>query len=121
MNLTFTGLNLEVTAALREYVSTKLARINRHAENILSTTVNFSTVEKGQHKVDVSVHVAGRNFYADAVEDDMYAAIDILMDKLDRMLVKHKEINTDHRANASGRETVALQQAAQQQAAQQVE
>ena len=67
MNLTVTGLNLDVTEALREYVSTKLARISRHADNIISTTVILSTVEKGQHKVEADVHLAGKDFHVETV------------------------------------------------------
>lgn len=107
MNLTVTGLNLDVTEALREYIGNKLARINRHADNIISTTVTLSTVEKGQHKVEADVHLAGKDLHVETIEDDMYAAIDILMDKLDRMVLKHKEKNTDHRSSPSGRESVA--------------
>ena len=107
MNLTVTGLNLDVTEALREYVSTKLARISRHADNIISTTVTLSTVEKGQHKVEADVHLAGKDLHVETVEVDMYAAIDVLMDKLDRMVLKHKEKNTEYRTTPSGRETIA--------------
>lgn len=110
MNLTVTGLNLDVTEALREYISTKLARINRHSDSIISTTVTLCTVEKSKHKVEADVHLAGKDLHVETVEDDMYAAIDVLMDKLDRMVLKYKEKSTDHRATPSGRETVTQQQ-----------
>ncbi|AUZ05491.1 MULTISPECIES: ribosome hibernation-promoting factor, HPF/YfiA family [Vitreoscilla] len=109
MNLTVTGLNLDVTEALREYISTKLARINRHSDSIISTTVTLCTVEKSKHKVEADVHLAGKDLHVETIEDDMYAAIDVLMDKLDRMVLKYKEKSTDHRATPSGRETVTQQ------------
>ncbi len=97
MNLQITGLNIDITPAIKEYIETKLARINRHVDNIISTTVTLS-VEKEQQKAEVDLHVAGKNLHVESVENDLYAAIDTLMDKLDRMVLKHKEKATNHRA-----------------------
>ena len=90
MNLKITGLHLDITDAIRARVTEKLQRINRHSDNILSATVTLS-VDKLEHKAAAQVHLAGKDIYAETVENDMYAAIDILMDKFDRALIKHKE------------------------------
>lgn len=105
MNLKITGINIDITAALRDHIEKKLERILRHADGVISTTVTLS-VEKLQQKAEVDVHLAGKNLHVETVESDMYAAIDILMDKLDRMILKHKEKQSDHRTTPSGRESV---------------
>lgn len=90
MNLTITGHHLEVTPAIRAYVEDKLKRVTRHFDNVIDVTVVLA-VEKLKHKAEVNVHVAGKDIYVEAIEADMYAAIDFLADKLDRQVVKHKE------------------------------
>lgn len=106
MNLKITGINIDVTAAMREHIEKKLERINRHAE-VISIAVTL-TVEKLNHKAEASVHLAGSNLHVETVESDMYAAVDVLMDKLDRMVLKHKEKHSAHHANSSGRESAAM-------------
>jgi putative sigma-54 modulation protein len=101
MNLTITGHHLDVTPALRGYVEEKLKRITRHFDNVIDVTVILA-VEKLKHKAEVSVHVAGRDIYVEAIEDDMYAAVDALVDKLDRQVVKHKEKAGGHYREAGG-------------------
>jgi len=77
MNLKITGLNFDVTEAIKNYVSDKLARINRHADNIISVTITLS-VEKVNQKAEADVHLAGKDLHVEAIEQDMYAAIDVL-------------------------------------------
>ncbi|MDO5639120.1 MAG: ribosome-associated translation inhibitor RaiA [Neisseria sp.] len=89
MNLKITGLNFDVTEAIKNHVSSKLERISRHADNVISVTVTLS-VEKMNNKAEVDVHLAGKDLHVEAVESDMYAAVDVLMDKLDRAILKHK-------------------------------
>ena len=96
MNLKITGLNFDVTEAIKNYVSDKLARINRHADNIISVTITLS-VEKVNQKAEADAHLAGKDLHVEAIEQDMYAAIDVLMDKLDRAVLKHKEKSGDVR------------------------
>ena len=95
MNLKITGLNFDVTEAIKNYVSDKLARINRHADNIISITLS---VEKVNQKAEADAHLAGKDLHVEAIEQDMYAAIDVLMDKLDRAVLKHKEKSGDVRS-----------------------
>lgn len=96
MNLTLTGHQLDVTPAIRAYVTGKLERITRHFDHVIDVGVVLS-VDKLRHKAEANVHVRGRDLHAEAVEEDMYAAIDVLVDKLDRMVLKHKEMRNDHR------------------------
>jgi putative sigma-54 modulation protein len=97
MQLSVTGHHVEVTQALREYVGTKLAKLERHFDHMTDIHC-ILTVEKLVHKAEATVHMGGGTIHADSTEDDMYAAIDMLVDKLDRQVKKHKEKLTDHHA-----------------------
>jgi putative sigma-54 modulation protein len=97
MQLDITGHHVEVTDPLKDYVINKLEKIERHFD--LVTDVHcILTVEKLRHKAEATVRVNGARIYADATEEDMYAAIDGLADKLERRVRKHKEKLVDHRA-----------------------
>jgi putative sigma-54 modulation protein len=90
MNLNLSGRHLDITPAIRSYVIEKLGRVTRHFDHVIDLTVVLS-VDKLQQKVEASAHVAGRDIHVEAIDADMYAAIDALADKLDRQVVKHKE------------------------------
>lgn len=90
MQITVSGHHVDVTPALRDYVTTKLSKLQNHFDNITKTAVTL-TVEKLVQKAEASVHVAGADLFAECESEDMYAAIDSLADKLDRQLIKHKE------------------------------
>lgn len=90
MQINVSGHHVEVTSALRDYVSSKFSRLERHFDQITNTNVTL-TVEKLIQKAEANVHVAGADLFATSESDDMYAAIDTLTDKLDRQLIKHKE------------------------------
>jgi putative sigma-54 modulation protein len=90
MNLHLTGHQLPITPAIREYVSGKLQKITHHFDHVIDVNVIMS-VEKLQQKIEATVHVRGRDIFCEASADDMYAAIDGLVDKLDRTILKHKE------------------------------
>jgi putative sigma-54 modulation protein len=104
MQLNVTGHHIEVTAALRGYLEKKLDRIARHFDQVIDVHCVL-TVEKLRQKAEATLHVSGNAIHADATDQDMYAAIDLLMDKLDRCVKKHKEKLTDHHA-AEARRTV---------------
>jgi putative sigma-54 modulation protein len=95
MNLQLTGRHLEITDALRDYTTAKLGRITRHFDHVLDARVTLS-VEKLSRKAEVTLHVPGRDFFCISEDPDMYAAIDALVDKLDRMVVEHKEKQVNH-------------------------
>lgn len=90
MQIKISGHHVEVTPALHDYASEKVERVVRHFDNITSVQVILS-VDKLQQKADATIQLAGGEIFADAVHEDMYAAIDALGDKLDRQLKKHKE------------------------------
>ena len=96
MNLHLTGHHLQITPAIRDSVSSKLSRITHHFDHVIDVNVIFS-VEKLRQKVEASVHVRGRDIFCESSDPDMYAAIDSLIDKLDRTIIKQKEKNLDHR------------------------
>lgn len=97
MQLSLTGHHVDISNALRDKVAEKFRRLERHFGNVTGAHVILS-VEKLRHKAEATVNVSGGQLFADAVHEDMYAAIDILVDKLDRQVKKHKEKLTDHRA-----------------------
>ncbi|HRE15146.1 MAG TPA: ribosome-associated translation inhibitor RaiA [Usitatibacteraceae bacterium] len=90
MNLQLTGRHVDITPAIRDYVVSKLERINRHFENVIDVNV-IMTVEKLDQKIEANVHLSGKDIHVQCHDADMYAAIDGLVDKLDRQIIKHKE------------------------------
>ena len=98
MQLSVTGHHIDITPALREFVQSKLGRIERHIDNVTDIHC-ILTVEKLVHKAEANVQLAGTTIHADSTADDMYAAIDALVDKLDRQVKKFKEKHGDHHAN----------------------
>ena len=94
------GQQMDVTAALREYVETRLARLERHFDQPFDIRVLLS-VDKPHHCAEATVTVRGQTLHADAKAQDMYAAIDLLVDKLDRLLMKLKEKRVDHHRGES--------------------
>lgn len=90
MQLNISGHHLDITDPIKDYVTTKLSKLERHHDGITSTNVILS-VEKLIQKAEATVHVSGGEFFADSEHEDLYAAIDMLTDKLDRQLIKHKE------------------------------
>lgn len=98
MHLELSGHHLEITPALRSYVTRKFERLHRHFEGVLDIHC-ILTVEKLRHIAEATVIVRGSKIHADATEGDMYAAIDALADRLDRLVKKHKEKSGDHHAD----------------------
>ena len=96
MNLHLTGHHLEITPAIRDYVSSKLQRITHHFDHVIDVNVVL-TVEKLQRRIEASVHVRGRDIFCESADANMYAAIDGLVDKLDRTIIKHKEKSLERR------------------------
>jgi putative sigma-54 modulation protein len=111
MNLTISGHHLDVTPALREYVQSKLERVTRHFDQVVDINV-LLTVEKlkekeRRQKAEVTLHAKGKDIFVEQSHEDLYAAIDQLMDKLDRQVCRHKDKLQDHH-----HETVKRQEAA---------
>ncbi len=97
MNLNLTGHHIDITPSIREYVISKFSRIDRHFDQVIDVNV-IMTVEKLKQKIEANVHLRGKDIFAECTDQaDMYAAIDVLIDKLDRQILKHKEINFEKR------------------------
>lgn len=95
MNINLTGHHVDITEPLRDYVNSKFDRLERHFDHVTDVHVVLG-VEKLRHKAEATMHISGGTLFADSIEEDMYAAIDGLVDKLDRQVKKHKEKVTDH-------------------------
>lgn len=96
MNLNLTGHHLEITPAIRDYVTAKLERVNRHFDHVIDVSVVLS-VEKLRQKAEANVHLSGKNIFIESEDADLYAAIDSLVDKLDRQILRHKERFSERR------------------------
>ncbi len=95
MQINLTGHHIDLTDSLRNFVDSKFERLERHFEHITNIHVILS-VEKDRQKAEATINVNRGQLFAEAQHEDMYAAIDSLLDKLDRQLKKHKEKLTDH-------------------------
>jgi len=100
MNLTISGHHLEVTPALRSYVTGKLDRITRHFDQVVDVKVLLSIENQkekdGRQKAECNIHVKGNDMFAESAHEDLYAAVDELVDKLDRQVVRHKDRLQNH-------------------------
>jgi len=107
MHIETHGHQIEITPALREYVETKLERLRRHFERPCEVRVQLG-IDKPQHLAEATVTLAGKTLHTDAAGVDMYAAIDLLADKLDRLLLKHKQklTSTHRRTDATLRDLI---------------
>lgn len=95
MNLNISGHHVEVSAPMRDYVLTKLKRLERHFDHLISAEVILS-VEKINQRAEATIHASGADLHAEATQEDMYAAIDLMADKLDQQTRRHKEKLRDH-------------------------
>jgi putative sigma-54 modulation protein len=96
MNLNVSGHHLAVTPAIRSYVESKLERVARHFDHVIDAHV-ILTVDKLRQKAEVTLHVRGKDLHCECEEDDLYAAIDLLADKLDRQVLRYKDKRYDKR------------------------
>jgi len=97
MNLTISSHQLDVTEALKNYAQTKMQRLVGASDKVIDVHVILS-VEKHEQFAEATIHLRGKTLFAKAGGLDVYAAIDGLVDKLDRQLVRHKERTTEHRS-----------------------
>lgn len=96
MQINLTGHHVDITPAIREFVDEKFERLERHFDHITNIHV-ILTIEKDRQKAEATIHVNRGNIFAEAHSEDMYAAIDLLIDKLDRQVIKHKEKLSNHK------------------------
>lgn len=98
MQISVSGHHIEITESLHHYVSEKVEKITRHFDHVNNTDVVLS-VESIRHKAEATISAKGATIHASSTCDDMYAAIDAMVGKLDRQVIKHKEKLTDHHRN----------------------
>ena len=112
MNLTISGHHLEITPSMREYVLTKLDRVTRHFDQVVDINVLLSyeklKEKERRQKAEVTLHVKGKDIFVETNHEDMYAAIDQLMDKLDRQVCRHKDKLQNHHHVAAKRLDASL-------------
>jgi putative sigma-54 modulation protein len=112
MNLTISGHHLEVTPSLRQYVLAKLDRVTRHFGQVLDVTVLLSVAKQKEkdkrQRAEVTLHAKGKEIFVEQTHEDLYAAIDQLMDKLDRQVCRHKDKLQNHHHVAAKRLEASL-------------
>lgn len=96
MQLSLSGHHVDITDAIRDYTNTKFDKIKRHFDKVIDVHV-ILTVEKLDQKAEATIQLNGSKIFAEDSQENMYAAIDALVDKLDRQVVKHKEKLNAHR------------------------
>ena len=105
MRIEISGHQIDLTQALRDYVESKLERLDRHSDSLVDVKVILS-VDKLQHRAEATINASNRTtLHADSVAENMYAAIDLLADKLDRQVLRFKEKLTDHHRGESAART----------------
>lgn len=102
MNLNLSGHHLEITPAIRDHVMSKLGKITRHFDHVIDVNVILS-VEKLKQKAEANVHLSGKTIFVECDDANLYVAIDNLVDKLDRQILRHKEKHTARRHDATGK------------------
>jgi putative sigma-54 modulation protein len=105
MNLNLSGHHLEITPAIREHVLSKLSKVKRHFDNVIDVNVILS-VEKLKQKAEANVHISGKTIYVECDDANLYVAIDSLVEKLDRQILRHKEKHTARRHDDSGKPAI---------------
>ncbi len=113
MQISISGQHLEITDSLRNYVISKLSKLQRHFDKVTNVHAVLS-VEKQRQKAEATIHINGANLFANAEDENMYAAIDSLTDKLDRQIIKHKEKRSDHHRGSSSVLQASLSSEAQE-------
>lgn len=106
MNLSICGRHYDVTPAVREYVMNKLSRVLRHFDHVIDTQVILSK-EPLRHKAEITMRLSGKDIHCESLDQNLYAAIDLLADKLDRQVLKYKAKVQNHVAEPIKRQAVA--------------
>lgn len=109
MNLHLTGHHLEITPAIREYVEEKFGKIKRHFDNVVIDVNVILTVDKLNQKAEATMHVSGKNLFVECGDENLYTAIDLLVDKLDRQVRKHKDKLSARRHDGTGNHAVTAE------------
>ena len=103
MNLSIIGHHLDVTPAIREYIQNKMARVLRHFDHVIDTQVMLS-VEPLKHRAEITLHARGKDIHCESSEQNLYASIDLLVDKIDRKIIQHKDRTQNHHHIAAKRQ-----------------
>ena len=111
MNVSISGRHISITDAMDKAVREKLEKVERHFDQIQSIKVILSLDNSGAsdggkktHKAEAIMRVAGQEMFVQALEDDMYKAINDMADKLDRQVRKYKTRQDRKKTQGPGRD-----------------
>ena len=107
MNLHISGHHVTVTPAIRVYVESKMQRITRHFDHVIDSQVMLS-IEPLKHRAEVTLHIPGKDIHCESTQENLYAAIDTLVDKVDRKVIQHKDRAQNH-AHVSPKRSILLE------------
>jgi len=102
MEIQITGRNLDITPAIRDHIHDKFGKLKTHFQNITKIHVTLNVGKKFQHDAEAHIDLSHGNIFAKTSSEDMYASINLLVDKIDRQVVKHKEGLKDHKDRSAG-------------------
>ena len=102
MQINITGHHIDITDGLREHIKEKMQKLTRHFDHATRANVILTVEPHKINRAEAEIHVPNNNFFAKDEKDDMYAAIDSMVDKLDRQILKYKEKMTDHKQKTGG-------------------
>lgn len=108
MNLSISGRHLEVTPAIREYVLNKLSKITRHFDSVIDTQVTLS-IERLKHTAEITMRLRGKDIHCTSNDENLYAAIDLLADKIDRQVIKYKTKAQSYAHEPPKRQEIAVE------------
>ncbi len=100
MNLKMTSHHVAITPAMRSHLADKLGRIKNHFDQVMTVSATLSINNEKEKSLrnhaEITLHMKGKDLFAEAHHEDMYHAMDLVVDKLDRQVLKHKEKVQDH-------------------------
>ena len=96
MQLNLSGQHIEITDSLRDHVNNKFEKLTRHFDHMTNVHVILSIEKKERQKAEATIHVSGADLFASDENENMYTAIEHLVSKLDRQIIKHKDKIKNH-------------------------
>jgi putative sigma-54 modulation protein len=109
MQVTVVGRNIEATDALKQYATEKFSRLDKYLPKTVQMIITLSVVKKVHHIAEAVIKSNGLLIQASEETEEMYAAIDLLVEKIERRVRRYKEKLVDHKHQTSRGEVPAAE------------
>jgi putative sigma-54 modulation protein len=106
MQVTVNGRHIEVTDALKQYATEKFGRLDKYLPKAVQAIITLSVVKKVHHRAEASIKSNGLLIQASEETEEMYSAIDLLIEKIERRVKRYKEKLVDHKHQSNKAETL---------------